>query len=233
MTEFRPGRFEVLPTVVKNLIIINTLVYIAQVTVGNKIPLEPLFALHTWQSDLFKPWQFVTYMFMHGSPMHLFFNMFGLWMFGATLENIWGPKRFITFYMACGLGAALTQMLAQYVENQSLIHQFYSLSPQDQSFYHYKFLLKLDGYTVGASGAISGCLVAFGYLFPNSYLFILPIPFPIKVKWAVIGILALDVYSSIRSNPGDNVAHIAHLGGALIGFLLVYFWNKTNRNRFY
>lgn len=233
MTEFRPGRFEVLPTVVKNLVIINVLVFVAQVTVGNKIPLEPLFALHTWQSDLFKPWQFVTYMFMHGSFPHLFFNMFALWMFGSTLENIWGPKRFITFYMACGLGAALCHMIALYFPNQELIQAFRSASPQEQEIYRGHLNAALNVSTVGASGAVYGCLVAFGYLFPNSYIYIFPLPFPIKVKWFVIGYIAIEIYSSIESNPGDDIAHVAHLGGALVGFLLVYFWNKTNRNRFY
>lgn len=228
MTEFRPGRFEVLPTVVKNLIIINTLVFIAQVTVGSKIPLEPLFALHTWQSVFFKPWQFITYMFMHGSFTHLFFNMFALWMFGSTLENIWGPKRFITFFIACGLGAALCHMIVLFTENQSLGQLFLNgqLNP-------YEYYGRLNTPTVGASGAVYGCLVAFGYLFPNSYVYIFPIPFPVKVKWFVIGYIGLEVYSSIQSNPGDDIAHIAHLGGALVGFLLVYFWNRTNRNRFY
>lgn len=228
MTEFRPGRFEVLPTVVKNLIIINTLVFIAQKTVGSEIPVEPLFALHTWQSVFFKPWQFVTYMFMHGSFTHLFFNMFALWMFGSTLENIWGPKRFITFFIACGLGAALCHMIVLFTENQSLGQLF-----MDGQLSPYEYYGRLNTPTVGASGAVYGCLVAFGYLFPNSFVYIFPIPFPVKVKWFVIGYIGLEIYSSIQSNPGDDIAHIAHLGGALVGFLLVYFWNKTNRNRFY
>lgn len=233
MTEFRPGRFEILPTVIKNLIIINTLVFIAQVTFGSRLPLDNLFALHTWQSDLFKPWQFVTYLFMHGGVTHLFFNMFALWMFGSTLENLWGPKRFITFYIACGLGAALCHMIVIYMQNQELIQLFNSLSSQQKEVYEYNFYQKLNVPTVGASGAIYGCLTAFGYLFPNSFLYIFPLPFPIKVKWAVIGYIGLEVYSSIENNPGDGIAHIAHLGGALVGFLLVYFWNKTNRRKFY
>lgn len=233
MTEFRPGRFEILPTVIKNLVIINTLVFIAQVTFGSKLPLDNLFALHTWQSDLFKPWQFVTYLFMHGGVTHLFFNMFAIWMFGSTLENLWGPKRFITFYIACGLGAALCHMIVIYFQNQELIQTFRSWPAQQQEFYQDNFYRALNVPTVGASGSVYGCLAAFGYLFPNSYLYIFPLPFPIKVKWAVIGYIGLEVYSSIQNNPGDSIAHIAHLGGALVGFLLVYFWNRTNRRRFY
>src|ERR1700759_966105 len=130
MTEFRPGRFQILPTIIKNLLIINVLVFIAQQTVeksGNPDLLNNLFALHTWQSTLFKPWQFITHLFMHGSIGHIFSNMFALWMFGSVLENLWGPKRFLTFYIVCGLGAALMHMTVLYFETNSLLEGYNSL----------------------------------------------------------------------------------------------------------
>src|SRR3954470_24523208 len=123
MREFRPGRFQILPLVIKNLIIINVLVFIAQQTVeksGNPNFMNDLFALHTWQSPLFKPWQFITHLFMHGNIGHIFGNMLALWMFGSILENLWGPKRFLIFYLMCGFGAALCHMIVLYVENQNM-----------------------------------------------------------------------------------------------------------------
>src|SRR6476620_11190679 len=118
MTEFRPSRFQILPTIIKNLLIINVLVFLAQITIGPAMSLEDTFALHTWQSPYFKPWQFLTHMFMHGGWDHLFFNMFALWMFGSTLENVWGPKRFLFFYIMCGLGAALLHLFTLYIQNE-------------------------------------------------------------------------------------------------------------------
>src|ERR1700712_3873721 len=113
MREFRQSRFEVLPTVIKNLIIINALIFLAQSVLGQDVEAKifNLFALHTWQSPLFKPWQFITYLFLHGSIEHILFNMFALWMFGSVLENLWGPKKFLIFYFVCGLGAALCHMV--------------------------------------------------------------------------------------------------------------------------
>ena len=114
MTEFRPSRFEILPTVVKNLLIINGLIFLAQQTFGgptSDFSIEDIFALHAWQSSLFQPWQLVTHMFLHGGFSHIFFNMLALWMFGAVLENVWGSKRFLVFYLICGLGAALMHLL--------------------------------------------------------------------------------------------------------------------------
>ncbi len=234
MTEFRPGRFQMLPTIIKNLIIINVLVFLAQITIGKSpsFPMDDLFALHAWQSPLFKPWQFITYLFMHGGWDHLFFNMLALWMFGAILENLWGPKRFATFYLACGLGAALCHMIVLYFENRTLLHQFYALPAFDQQFYLQRINDQINTPTLGASGAVFGCLAAFGYLFPNTsiYLYFL---FPIKAKWFVILYAGVELVMAIRSSAGDNVAHVAHLGGALVGLILVYFWNKTNRRTFY
>ncbi|MEX6690302.1 rhomboid family intramembrane serine protease [Danxiaibacter flavus] len=234
MSEFRPGGFQILPYIIKNLIIINVLIFLAQQTfgAGGNTRLEDLFALHTWQSSLFKPWQFVTYMFMHGSWGHIFWNMFAVWMFGAVLENLWGPKRFLTFYVVCGLGAALAHMIVLYFENQGLIKEFNSLSPMDKEVYYTLFVRHLNSATLGASGAVFGCLAAFGYLFPNRYISIYFL-FPIKAKWFVIIYAGIELFSGIKNSAGDNVAHFAHLGGGLVGIILVYYWNKTNRHNFY
>src|SRR3954453_22592987 len=231
MTEFRPSRFQILPTIIKNLLIINVLVFLAQITIGPAIRLEDIFALHTWQSPYFKPWQFLTHMFMHGGWDHLFFNMFALWMFGSILENVWGPKRFLTFYIICGLGAALCHMVVLYFNTQNLIGDYNSLSLMEQQTYAAKFYRQLNEPTLGASGAIFGCLAAFGYLFPNTYIY-LYFFFPIKAKWFVILYAGFELVMAVQNTGGDNVAHVAHLGGALAGFLMVYFWNK-NKKRFY
>ncbi len=250
MTQFRPTRFEILPPVIKNLLIINGLVFLAQVTFRNSpYALEPIFALHTWQSELFQPWQFVTHMFMHGDFGHLFFNMFALWMFGSILENVWGQKRFLTFYLICGLGAALCHMITLYFEYQQIINEYNAINSQVEL---YNFMSRyatesmavtpengnmvlrraLNGETVGASGAVYGCLVAFGFLFPNTYIY-LYFFLPLKAKWFVIGYIAIELFATFQNSAGDNVAHFAHLGGALFGFLMVLFWNKKNRRTFY
>jgi len=234
MTEFRPGRFQILPTVVKNLIIINVLVFLAMYVFGDRLgfSFEDVFALHTWQSPLFKPWQFITHLFMHGSIGHIFGNMLALWMFGSILENLWGPKRFLIFYLVCGLGAALCHMIVLYVENQHLLQQYNALSYIEQQQVRARVFNIIDEPTLGASGAVFGCLAAFGYLFPNTYIY-LYFFVPIKAKWFVIMYAAFELMNAIQNSAGDNVAHVAHLGGALVGFILVYFWNKNNRRNFY
>ena len=254
MTEFRPTRFEILPAVVKNILIINVLVALAQYALPQsglleKNELENLFALHTFQSELFKPWQFITHMFMHAGPSHIFGNMLALWMFGSVLENLWGPKRFLIFYMASGLGAALCHMLVLYYQNDVMINAYNSLTPNTLGAFLEKYnnginlarfenpaeaalIINLSQATLGASGAVFGCLAAFGYLFPNTYIYIY-FAIPIKAKWFVILYAALELYLTIRASAGDNVAHIAHLGGALVGIILVILWNKKNRKTFY
>ncbi len=231
MTQFRPSGFQILPMVVKNLLIINVLVYLAQSTL--KLPfIEDTFALHTWQSPLFKPWQFITYMFLHHDWWHVLGNMFALWMFGSTLENLWGPQRFLIFFISCGLGAALCHMGVLYFENQSIINDFQSMSPAMQQQYQDRLLYHLNGNTTGASGAVFGCLAAFGYLFPNDYIY-LNFLFPVKVKWFVTFYILSELVSQFHTSAGDNVAHVAHLGGALVGFLMVYYWKKNNRRSIY
>lgn len=233
MTEFRPGSFQILPTVIKNLLIINGLFFLAQVTIGKQLlNMDDLFALHTWQSPLFKPWQFITHMFMHGNLGHIFSNMFALWMFGSILENLWGPKRFLTFYISCGLGAALAHMIVLYFQMQPVVEAFNLLSYEQQQQILHDPNFKLNEATLGASGAVFGCLAAFGYLFPNTKIY-LYFFLPIKAKWFVLLYAGFELSMAFENSAGDNVAHWAHLGGAVVGFLLVYFWNKTNRRKFY
>lgn len=217
-------------TVVLNLIILNAIVFLSQNLLGghNMQDAVDYFALHHYKSEVFRPYQIVTHMFMHGSFFHLLFNMLSLWMFGTMLERIWGPKRFLTFYFICGVAAALTQM-ASYAYDFRYLDK---LSLNTQELRQYQEILRLNA-TVGASGAIMGVVAAFGYLFPNTQLFIMPIPFPVKAKWAILGIIALDVFGGVVKVQGDNIAHFAHVGGAVTGFLLVYFWNKQNRRNFY
>lgn len=232
MREFRPTRFEILPVVVKNLLIINGIIFFAQITFGDKFNILDLFALHTWQSPLFKPWQFVTHMFMHGSFGHLLSNMFALWMFGSILENVWGPKRFLIFYMICGLGAALCHMIILYYDMQPIVEAFHMLPFDQQKELLYSNRFKLNEATLGASGAVFGCLAAFGYLFPNTRIYIYFL-FPLKAKWFVLIYAGFEFMQAIQNSAGDNVAHIAHLGGALVGVILVYYWNKTNKKTFF
>jgi len=237
MAQFQPRGYRILPPVVKNLIIINVLVFLIQkVSHGVfNFPIEEIFALHYWQSSLFEPFQIVTSMFMHASIGHIFFNMFALWMFGAILENSWGPKRFLIFYMICGIGAAVCFLGAQTISFHNL--------PGSEMF---GYAMGLDPFTLqhsnmgvarflyepvlGASGAIFGCLVAFGVMFPNSLIY-LYFFVPIKAKWFVIGYIAIELWMGIQRNPGDNVAHFAHLGGAVIGYLLLRYWKRKQIQR--
>lgn len=208
MSDFRYYRPDNFPPIVKNLMIINVLVFVAQMIFDKQYDLTMRLAMWPVDSPFFRPYQIVTHMFSHGSIGHIFFNMFSLWMFGKILENVWGGKRFLLFYLICGIGAAALHLAVEYFMG--------GIAP-----------------AVGASGAVMGVLVAFAYLFPNTELFILFIPFPIKAKWAAIGYVAIDLFSGVASFSGDNIAHFAHLGGALTGFILVLFWNKGNRRKFY
>lgn len=224
MSNFRFTRMDRFPPVVKNLIIINILVWVAQLIYDRgdgvlTMALTNKLALYPVSDPEFKPYQVATHMFAHASYagnvfnyhiviFHILFNMFGLYMFGRILENVWGHKRFLFFYLACGVGAAAAHLIMQAVLNDH--------NP-----------------AVGASGAVMGVFVAFGYLFPNTQLMIIPIPVPIKAKWVVLAYVLLDLFGGFGNIAGDNIAHFAHLGGALTGFLIVFFWNKTNRRTLY
>ncbi|MBB1283464.1 rhomboid family intramembrane serine protease [Flavisolibacter sp. BT320] len=228
---YRPDAF---PPVVKNLLIINGLMFLLQMTFPNiaGFDIENTLALHDVRSVFFRPHQIVTHMFLHGGFSHIFFNMFALWMFGQMLENRFGSKRFLIFYMVSGLGAALLHLTVLYFEMQPVWEAFQSLPAEGQAEYINSPYFKINQATLGASGAVFGCLAAFGYLFPNTMIYVYFL-LPIKAKWFVIIYAGLELFMGIRNSAGDNVAHFAHLGGALAGFLLVYFWNKTDRRRFY
>ena len=223
--------FQKATPIVINLLIANVAVFIAQY-IGNGFTagtfIIDTFALHYYKSEVYQPWQLITHMFMHGSFLHILLNMYGLYMFGSIIERLWGPKKFLIFYFISGLGAALAQM-AFYAYAFKDAGAAY-LSPYEIELYR-EAMIKAT--VVGASGAIMGLLVAYGYLFPNTEMMIMPIPIPIKAKWLVIGIIALDLFSGFANRAGDNTAHFAHLGGALTGFLLVLYWNKTNKKTFY
>lgn len=217
--------------VVINLVIINALVYFAQVAFGGMAELNrvnDLFALHHYKSDEFRPHQLLTHMFMHGGIFHLLFNMLGLWMFGSIIERLWGPKRFLVFYLVCGLAAGLAQMGNYMYDFWDIDHA--TISSELNTVYQEAMRKNC---TLGASGAVMGILAAYGYLFPNTQLFIMPIPFPVKAKWAVLGIIALDVFGGISRTANDNIAHFAHVGGAVAGFLIVLYWNKTKKQTFF
>lgn len=234
MSEFRYYRPNPFPPVVKNLIIINVLVFLAQLTFQNSrtVNLENLFALHDVHSVFFKPHQLVTHLFMHGGYEHIFFNMFALWMFGRELENSWGPKRFLIFYIVCGLGAALLHLSVLYFEMDPIMKAFHALPADQQAEYLESPLFRVNEPTLGASGAVFGCLAAFGYLFPNTLLYVYFL-IPLKAKWFVIIYAGIELWLGIKNSAGDNVAHFAHLGGAITALILVFIWNKTNRRRFY
>ena len=231
---YRPGNFNELPVVVKNLLIINGLLFLATVSLSNLgIDLVKIFGLHQFQSNDFRPHQLITHIFMHGSFTHLFFNMFALWMFGKILENIWGEKRFLIYYMITGIGAAFIHLLISQYQIFSISNQIPELvSIAIEGKYNPSIPLskKLTQLiitpTVGASGAVFGLLLAFGMLFPNALLY-LYFAIPIKAKYFVIGYGILELYAGISNNPADNVAHFAHLGGMIFGYILIKYWKKN------
>ena len=224
--QYSPTGFRVLPPVVKHLLIINVLLYLATFTMNRfHIDLTDYLGLHFFKASDFKVYQLITYMFMHGNFEHLFFNMFALWMFGNTLENIWGSKRFLWFYMLCGIGAGLCQEVVQYIQYVTTLAQYDSVNfggGQVISMANYLNMLN----TVGASGAIYGLLLAFGMMFPNSMIY-LYFFVPIKAKWFVIGYAVIELVSGFIG--GGNVAHFAHLGGMLFGLILILVWKKKGR----
>jgi membrane associated rhomboid family serine protease len=197
----RGGFMSNVPKAVKHIILINVLMLV--LTYLNNPLMSKWFALNPI-SFLWKPWQLVTYMFMHGGIGHLFFNMYTLFIFGSVLENIWGTKKFLTFYFVTGIGAALVNIGVQYLTGSFAL-------------------------TVGASGAIYGILMGYAMLYPDSRLTLLFPPVSMKAKWFVLIFAGIELLLGISNNPADNVAHFAHLGGLIFAFLLIMFWKKTHR----
>lgn len=276
---YRPNNFSLLPLVVKNLLIINGLFFLAALSLNTLgIDLNDLLGLHFPFSQKFRPYQVVTYLFMHGDFWHLFFNMFALWMFGNTLENLWGSKRFLIYYIITGIGAAACHYTVVYFQNQEVLdfinnyianpslsdfnvflHSNYLKISTQEILDHYNAIIPttfnnalqqnnmeealrisvdymqlykadfLNGpVIIGASGSVFGILLAFGMLFPNTLLYVY-FAIPIKAKWFVALYGAIELFSGIRGEVGDNVAHFAHLGGMLFGFILIKYWQKSNK----
>ena len=217
-----------IPTITKNLLIINLIAFLATTVLQLRgIDLSNIGGLHFFMANDFHLYQLVTYLFLHANFMHILSNMFGLWMFGCVIENVWGPKKFLFYYITCGIGAGLLQEIAQ-------LGQFYMMiSAQDPSVTFGEIFAigqQLSGQlnawtTIGASGAVYAVILAFGMTFPNERLFIIPFPFPIKAKWFVLGYVAIEFFSALGTS-GDGVAHTAHLGGMLFGFLMIRYWNR-------
>ena len=238
-----------IPPVVKNLLIINVIFFAAKYII-TAVDLDQLFGAFYIDSPFFKVWQLITYMFMHGDIMHILFNMFALFTFGGVIENRWGAKRFINFYLITGLGAVALQMGVQAYEVYQITgsalnnpitnlvreHGYISgninipnLTQQDSN----TLLGIYGGSMVGASGAVFGLLVAFGMLYPNTELYIMFIPVPVKAKFIIPIYILFELSLGVAKVPGDSVAHYAHLGGALLGFILVKLWKDKDNNRFY
>lgn len=198
-----------MPPVVKTLLLLNIVAFIIDMLfpmISGGMPLSSILGLYYMFHPNFHLFQPVTYMFMHGGLMHLFFNMFALWMFGRIMEQVWGGQRFLFYYLFCGLGAAFVQEVGQFY---GFINPYVT--------------------TIGASGAVYGILLAFGMTFPNERLFIIPIPFPIKAKYFVMFYAAVEIFEGM--NLSDGVAHFAHLGGMLFGFILILYWRKKMRRQ--
>lgn len=233
--------FSSLPPVVKNLLIINLLIwaFMALLPAADAI-LDKYLALYYFTSPAFRPYQLFTYMFLHGGFTHLFFNMFALFMFGRTIEMTMGSHRFLCYYLTCGICAALVQMCVFAI----YIHQLQGMLSADvssqvinqgwdllQRGYNYTDpdCARLNAFVntpmVGASGAVYGILLAFGFLFPNLPVYIFFIPVPVKAKWLVLGYFVLELIYGV-SGTADGVAHFAHVGGMIFGFFLILYWKK-------
>lgn len=216
-----------MPTVTKNLIIINILFFLGGfVATKYGIDLNRYLGLHFFLAEDFNLSQLFTYMFMHANFQHIFFNMFAVWMFGRVLEQVWGPKRFLFYYIVCGVGAGLVQEVVQYIQYAVELSAYDSVNLGGTIIPMSQYLNLMT--TVGASGAVYAILLAFGMLFPNQQLFIFPLPLPIKAKYFVIGYAILELVLGVSNRASDNVAHFAHLGGMIFGFILVMYWRKKN-----
>ncbi|MBC7426856.1 MAG: rhomboid family intramembrane serine protease [Bacteroidia bacterium] len=231
----RIGQNTNIPPVIKNLLIINVIMFAATWLVFNKykVELSDYLGLHYIFNPSFKPWQIITHMFMHGSLTHIAFNMFGLFIFGSFLENMMGPKKFISLYFVSGIGAAAVHLGVLMLKAYLILG---TLNIPLQGDYSASDAVALsDVYfsnAVGASGAIYGIMVAFAYLFPNTEMYFMFIPFPVKAKYLIPLILLSDVVLGLV-NAGDNVAHFAHIGGGIAGFIFIYITNKRDRSGFY
>lgn len=229
MADFRMRGFQGIPPVIKNLVIANVLFFLAKMTFGPQF--NNALALHYYDHPDFHFWQLATYMFMHSGWDHILFNMLALWIFGSTVEDMWGAKRFLIFYLICGVGAALFQVGTMTIELQILLNKVNSGAISKE-----EFLVRgapvYNMTVVGASGAVNGVMAAFAYLFPNAPMYLFLFPVPIKAKYLVMGYFLIDLFGGLNPS-GDHIAHFAHVGGAIIGLILVIIMNRTNRRTFY
>lgn len=229
MLQNNSGFLGSIPFVTRNILIVNVIIWFATYLLHDIVDINHYLGLYYVTSEHFYPHQIITSMFAHDGFTHMFFNMFAIFMFGRTLESVWGPKKFLTYYLLTGIGAAITQEIvytitfSEYIFNASHVVNTAELS------YTYQDVVNILPATVGASGAVFGVLVAFGMLFPNVELIMIPIPIPIKAKWFVIGYGVLELYLGFANNPNDNVAHFAHLGGLVTGLIIILYWRSKAR----
>lgn len=262
MNNYRPSFLNSIPPVVKNIIAINLILWLATLVVpgfflryGVNVDLTDILGMHYWASNKFNPAQLVTYMFMHGGFNHIFFNMFALYMFGGVLEQMWGAKRFLIYYIVTGVGAGIIQQLFWTVEYHSLnvalnqaiaansgegllpfqaeLSRYFSMG--NLELFNASALIDLKRMfldlpvTVGASGSVFGLLLAFGWLFPEVKLMLLFFPVPIKARIFVLIYGVVELFLGVAQFSGDSVAHFAHLGGMLFGAILIMFWKKKRQ----
>jgi len=245
-----------MPPVVKNILILNVIMYIiTMLGEAQGIPMTYLLGGFVFNSPYFEPFQMVSHFFMHGGFFHILFNMFALVIFGSALEQVWGPKRFFIFYIVTALGAFFLHQIVGYLEVKNIEDQLiaagydlyslqekitelrsgrintFNIMPNTNGLVQ-DYISGISTPVVGASGAVYGVLVGFGYLFPNTRLMLLFPPIPIKAKYLVTIMVGIALYNSFQSSSGDNIAHLAHLGGAIVGFILVFIWQRDKR-KFY
>lgn len=213
------------PPVIKNLVIINVIMLLITTFTGDFM--YEKFSLFYFESPFFKPYQFITHMFMHGNFIHLLFNMYSLVIFGVVLEQVWGSKKFFLYYMVTGLGAAVLHSFVLYLDASA--QQTAIEAGSMQAAQNLQMLMMTP--TVGASGAVYGVLLAYGMLFPNNVLQLIFPPVALKAKWFVLIFGAIELFLGV-SNRGGNIAHFAHLGGMIFGYFLIIYWKKNNKMYF-
>lgn len=244
MNAYRQSPFANITPVVKNLLIINFICFLPFILFDHGDPngnITRQFAMHYVGSPDFRLWQIITYMFMHGGWEHIFFNMLALFMFGPIVEYSIGPKRFLILYFICGIGAVVFQLIVQAIQIHAITGGFFIANPGlDASYFQFggvevaqKLSEIYNGPLVGASGAIFGLLVVFGMLYPNMELFILFIPIPVKAKYIIPIYIVIELFLGFGQFGGDDVAHFAHVGGALLGYIMVKIWRLQRPNNFF
>lgn len=228
--QIRPaGSFQILPPVIKNLIIINVLIFLAKVGLRNfNINLDYILGLFYWKSPYFRFWQPLTHLFMHGDFTHLLFNMFALWMMGNAVESYLGSKKFIWLYFISGFGAALCQLMVYHFQFSEILAMMKLYPEQFTQDVLYSPGFPLNIPMIGASGAVFGVLFAFGYMFPNAVINVY-FAIPIRAKYFVALYALAELFFGIRNSVGDNVAHFAHLGGMVFAFFLLAFWKRKGK----